>query len=368
MNLPKSIFSIPPLSQKYIHLAAKRQAQLTKPAGSLGRLEEVAIKVAGIQRKEIPELGKKRVILCAGDHGITAEGVSAFPSTVTPMMVLNFLKGGAAINALAKQAGAEVQVVDVGVASELPKSKDLLSNKIAPGTRNFKVEPAMSENQCAQAVQLGLKLATQAKKDHIHWVVLGEMGIGNTTSAAALMAALLPCAVEDVTGFGTGIDRTQWMVKCRVIHEGLQRHQPDIHKPLETLRCLGGLEIATLVGVVLGCARNRIPVVVDGFITSAAFLVAYRLNTRVLDYVFFSHRSEEPGHSKFIELIEATPLLNLKMRLGEGSGGVLALNILESALRVHSEMATFESAKVPTKIKKNNHLRSRTTRKKKFEE
>ena len=302
MNLPKSIISIPPLSQKAIHLAAKRQTQLIKPSRSLGRLETIVLKVAGIQVKEVPRLGKKRIILCAADHGVTAEGVSAYPPSVTREMVLNFLKGKAAINALAKQAGAELQVVDVGVASDLPKIKGLLSFKIAPGTKNFKVEPAMTKSQCAQAVQLGLKLAAQAKRDHVQWVVLAEMGIGNTTSAAALMAALLPCAVEDVTGFGTGINRTQWLVKCRVIQDGLRLHDSELANPLEALRCLGGLEIAALTGVVLGCAKNRIPIVVDGFITSAAFLVAYRLNTRVLDYAFFSHRSEEPGHSIFLNM------------------------------------------------------------------
>ncbi|HEY5040091.1 MAG TPA: nicotinate-nucleotide--dimethylbenzimidazole phosphoribosyltransferase, partial [bacterium] len=173
----------------------------------------------------------------------------------------------------------------------------------------------------------------------------------NTTSAAALMAALLPCAVEDVTGFGTGIDRTQWLVKCRVIQEGLQRHNPNVAKPLEVLQSLGGLEIAALTGVVIGCAKNRIPVVVDGFITSAAFLVGYRLNPKVKDFCFFSHRSAEPGHTKFFEMLGVEPLLEMKMRLGEGSGGALALNILEAALRTHAEMATFEAARVPTKLK-----------------
>src|SRR5579872_2093744 len=352
MNLSKTISSIPSLHKKAMQKAEKRQARLTKPAKSLGRLEEFAIQVAGITGEEIPSLGKKRVILCAGDHGVTAEGVSAFPSAVTPMMVMNFLKGGAAISALARQAGAEVQVIDVGVASDLPKNKKLISAKIRKGTRNFKVESAMTPAECEKAIELGIQLADQAKKEKIKWVVLGEMGIGNTTSAAALMAALLPCAVEDVTGFGTGIDRTQWLVKCRVIQEGLQRHQPDAAKPLQTLQHLGGLEIAALTGVVLGCAKNRIPIVVDGFITSAAFLVAYRLNPRVKDFAFFSHRSEEPGHTKFYEMIDAQPILDLKMRLGEGSGGALALNILEAALRTHAEMATFESAKVPTKIEK----------------
>ncbi len=353
MNTLKIKFAIPARDEKAIKKALERQAKLTKPAGSLGRLEEIAIKVAGITGEEIPSRGKKRVILCAGDHGVTAEGVSAFPSAVTPMMVLNFLKGGAAINALAKVAGAEVQVVDVGVAADLPKSKKLVSAKIAKGTKNFKIESAMTPSECKKALDLGLKLAEQALKDKVKWVVLGEMGIGNTTSAAALMADLLPCAVEDVTGFGTGIDRTQWLNKCRAIQEGLNLHKAHTRNPLEALQRLGGFEIAALTGVVLGCAKNHIPVVVDGFITSAAFLVAYRLNPRVKDYCFFSHRSEEPGHSKFFEMLNEEPLLNLKMRLGEGTGGALALNILESALCAHAEMATFESASVPEKIGKN---------------
>jgi len=352
MNLFKLASSIPSLNPKAMQKAQQRQAQLTKPAGSLGRLEEIAVQVAGITGEAIPSLGKKRVILCAADHGVTAEGVSAFPSAVTPMMVLNFLNGGAAINAMARQAGAEVQVIDVGVAAELPKSKKLLSAKIAKGTRNFKVEPAMSGAESQKALTLGLQLAQQAKKDKVKWVVLGEMGIGNTTSAAALMAALLPCAVEDVTGFGTGIDRTQWLNKCRVIQEALQTHKLKPESPLEALRKVGGLEIAALTGVVLGCAKNRIPVVVDGFITSSAFLAAYRLNPKVKDFAFFSHRSEEPGHTKFYEMLGVQPLLEMKMRLGEGTGGALALNILEAAVRAHAEMATFESAKVPEKIEK----------------
>ena len=352
MRSRQALPSIPSLDQKAMQKAEKRQARLTKPAGSLGRLEKIAIQVAGITGQGIPSLGKKRVILCAADHGVTAEGVSAFPSSVTPMMVLNFLAGGAAINALARQAGAEVQVVDVGVASDLPKNSKLLSRKIAKGTKNFKLVEAMSAVECGKALALGLQLADQAKKDKVSFVVLGEMGIGNTTSAAALMAGLLPCAVEDVTGFGTGIDRTQWMNKCKVIRESLERHIPSPEKPLEALQRIGGLEVAALTGVVLGCAKNRIPVVVDGFITSSAFLVAYRLEPKVKDFAFFSHRSEEPGHSKFYEMLDVEPLLDMRMRLGEGTGGTLALNILESALRTHAEMATFESAKVPTKIEK----------------
>lgn len=355
MNLSKIIAAIPSLDEKAMKKAEKRQATLTKPAHSLGWLEDIALQVAGITGEEIPKLGKKRVILCAGDHGVASEGVSAYPASVTPMMVLNFLKGGAAINALARQAGAEVQVVDVGVAADLPKNKNLVSKKIAKGTKNFKTEPAMTETQCEKALQTGLDLADQALKDNVKWVVLGEMGIGNTTSAAALMAGLLPCAIEDVTGYGTGINRAQWLTKCRVIQEGLHLHKPQIGKPLEALQRLGGFEIAALTGVVLGCAKNRIPIVVDGFITSAAFLVAYRLTPKVLDFAFFSHFSEEPGHVKFFEMMETGPILDLSLRLGEGTGGALALNILEGALRAHAEMATFEEAKVPTGPKKKNN-------------
>ena len=357
MNLSKVISAIPPLDPEAMREAEGRQAQLTKPAKSLGRLEDIAVQVAGITGEAVPALGKKRVILCAGDHGITVEGVSAYPSAVTPMMVLNFLKGGAAINALARQAGAEVLVVDAGVAAELPSNKKLVNAKISKGTKNFKAGPAMTEGECAKALELGIGLAGKAKRDKVKWAVLGEMGIGNTTSAAALMAALLPCAVEDVTGFGTGIDRAQWSVKCRVIQEGLNLHKPSPAYPLQALQCLGGLEIAALAGVVLGCARNRIPVVVDGFITSAAFLAAYRMAPRVKDFAFFSHLSEEPGHAKFYEMLGVKPLLDLNMRLGEGTGGALALNILESALRAHAEMATFESAKVPTKIPRPKEAR-----------
>lgn len=352
MNLPSFLSALPRLDEKAMQKARNRQAQLTKPAGSLGRLESIAIQVAGITGEAIPSLGKKRVILCAADHGVSEEGVSAFPPAVTPLMVANFLKGGAAINALAKQAGAEVQVVDVGVAVDLPKNRQLIAAKVAKGTRNFKQGPAMTPAECQKALDWGLKLASQARKDKVKWVVLGEMGIANTTSAAALMASLLPCAVEDVTGFGTGIDRTQWMNKCRVIQSSLKLHSLKPERPLEALQRVGGLEIAALTGVVLGCVKNRIPVIVDGFITSSAFLVAYRLNPRVKDFAFFSHRSEEPGHTKFYEMLGVEPLLNLQMRLGEGTGGALALNILEAALRVHAQMATFEGAKVPKKLEK----------------
>jgi nicotinate-nucleotide--dimethylbenzimidazole phosphoribosyltransferase len=357
MNLSKVVKLIRPLHEPSLQKARRRQDQLTKPLHSLGLLESIAVQVAGITGREIPPLGKKRVILCAADHGVAAEGVSAYPASVTPMMVLNFLKGGGAINALSRQAGAEVKVVDVGVNADLPSHPKLLKAKIRRGTRNFKQEPAMTEKECEKALDLGLALADQAKKDKVQWIALGEMGIGNSTSAAALMAALLPCAVEDVTGFGTGIDRAQWGIKCAVITEALGRYALNEKDPLKALTTVGGLEIAALTGVILGSAKNRIPVVVDGFISSAAFLVAYRLAPRVKDYCFFSHRSEEPGHSKFFKMLETEPLLNLKMRLGEGSGAALALPLLESALRVHLEMATFASANVPTKLKKKKSRR-----------
>jgi len=343
MNLSKIIASIPSLDEKAMKLAEKRQDLLAKPTGSLGWLEDIAIQVAGITGEEIPRLGKKRVILAAGDHGVAAEGVTDPPSLPTVKKVLNLLKGGAAINALARQADAEVLVVDLGVAGSLPKhNKGLLRAKVAEGTKNFIHGPAMTAEQCGKAFETGLNLAEQAAKDQVCWVVLGEIGAGNSVSAAALMAGLLPCAVEDVTGNGPGVTRPQWLLKCRVVQEALTLHRPQPSQPLEALCRLGGFETAALTGLILGCAKNRIPVVADGFNTSAAFLTAYRLSPKVLDFAFFSHFSEEPGHVKFFEMLETGPILDLSLRLGEGTGGALALNILEGALRAHAEMATLE--------------------------
>ncbi|MGH7739176.1 MAG: nicotinate-nucleotide--dimethylbenzimidazole phosphoribosyltransferase [bacterium] len=352
MNLSQILKSIRPLHAPSMKKARLRQTQLTKPLNSLGLLESIAIQVAGITRSEIPVLGKKRVLLCAADHGVAAEGVSAYPASVTPMMVLNFLNGGGAINALSRQAGAEVRVVDVGVNADLPSHPQLLKSKIRRGTRNFHHEPAMTPDEREKALALGVSLADRARKDKVRWIALGEMGIGNSASAAALMASLLPCAVKDVTGFGTGIDRAQWRAKCEIISSALRRYHLNPTQPLKALDTVGGLEIVVLTGIILGGAKNRIPVVVDGFITSAAFLAAYRLAPRVRDYCFFSHRSEEPGHTQFFERLKIEPLLSLKMRLGEGSGAALALPLLEAAIRIHREMATFSSAQVPTRLKK----------------
>jgi len=352
MNLSKIIASIPPLDEKAMKQAEERQDLLAKPAGSLGWLEDIAIQVAGITGEAVPPLGKKRVLLATGDHGVAAEGVCDPASLPTVKAIRNLLKGGAAINALAKQAGAEVLVVDLGVTGDLPKHKELIRAKVAEGTKNFLHGPAMTPDQCQKAFETGLSLADRAAADKVRWVVLGELGAGNSASAAALMAGLLPCAVEDVTGFGAGVSRPQWLVKCRVVQEALTRHKPQPTQPLEALCRLGGFETAALAGVVLGCAKNRIPMVADGFNTSAAFLVAYRLAPQVLDYTFFSHFSEEPGHVKFFEMLETGPILDLSLRLGEGTGGALALNILEGALRAHSEMATLDEVKVMVPSKK----------------
>jgi nicotinate-nucleotide--dimethylbenzimidazole phosphoribosyltransferase len=350
MPFPKGTSKIPSLNLRIIKKAQAHQNQLTKPQGSLGRLEELAIQLAGITQKVTPSLGKKRVIVCAGDHGVAEENISAYPQEVTAQMVQNFLHNGAAINVLARYLHAELQIVDTGVAAPLPPHPQLTSNKIRPGTRNFKKEPAMTPNECSQALAYGVHLARQAHRDHIGIVVTGEMGIGNTTSASALMSVLLPCAVEDVVGYGTGISSAQWLKKCQIIHHAVNLHHSKLQNPFAILQTLGGFEIAVLTGIILGCAQLRIPIMIDGFISSAAFLVAYRNNPRVKDFCFFAHCSEEPGHAQFFNRLKTKPLLDLKMRLGEGTGGVLALSILEAALHLHNEMATFERAQVSKKL------------------
>jgi nicotinate-nucleotide--dimethylbenzimidazole phosphoribosyltransferase len=350
MDLPKILSSIPPLDEKAMDQAERHQDRLAKPVGSLGWLEDIAIQVAGITGEAIPRLGKKRVLLVAGDHGVAAEGPGEASRVPTRKRILQALRGGAAINALARQARAELQVADLGTVGELPKHKGLLKAKVAEGTMNFLRGPAMTPDGCARAFETGLALAEKAAKDRTRWVILGEMGAGNSVSAAALMAGLLPCAVEDVTG--NGLPRTHWSVHCRVVQEALTRHQPLLSQPLEALRRLGGFETAALVGLILGCAKNRIPMVADGFNTSAAFLVAYRLSPKVLDFTFFSHFSEEPGHGKFFEMLETGPILDLSLRLGEGTGGALALNILEGALRVHAEMDPLVPSQIPAAQKK----------------
>ncbi len=345
------IASATPLDTAAMELARSRQQQLTKPTGSLGRLEDIAIQMAGITRQPLPNIKQKAVIIMAGDHGVTREGVSAYPSDVTPQMVYNFLRGGAAINALAHSIGARVIVVDVGVAADI-SHPDLLSRKVAYGTANLVLEPAMTQAQMLEAIMVGIDVC-DAQLDHgIDLVATGDMGIGNTTSSSAIAAVLLQTPAALVTGRGTGIDAEQLAHKIQVIEKAIERNVPNPQDPLDVLMKVGGFEIAGLVGVIVAAASRRIPVVIDGFISGAAALVAVELNPVIGAYLFAGHVSVEQGHRLILEKLGLSPLLDLKLRLGEGTGAVLAMSIIEASLRAHREMATFVEAGVSAREEK----------------
>ncbi len=322
--------------------ARSRLDTLTKPPGSLGRLERLAVQVAGITGDGRPRLARKLIVVMAADHGVAAEGVSAYPAAVTAQMVHNFARGGAAINVLARQVGAAVVVVDVGVASVLAGELPIVHRKVAFGTANMVCGPAMDRNQMVAAIQVGLDLSLR----EADVLCLGEMGIGNTTAASAIIAAITGGPVAEITGRGTGIDDATWQRKVHVIEQALRMNQPDRSDPLDVLAKVGGLEIAGLVGVVLGAAASRKVVVVDGFIATAAALVAAELCPAVRGYLIAAHRSVEIGHRVALERLELEPLFALDLRLGEGSGAALALPIIDAALAVLAEMATFEEAGV----------------------
>ena len=337
---------IPALDEAAMTAARQRQSRLTKPPGSLGRLEELSVQLAGITCRSVPVLREKAVVVMAADHGVTAEGVSAYPAEVTAQMVMNFLAGGAAINALARQAGARVVVVDMGVAAPVESNPGLLDRKIAHGTGNIARGPAMAQEQAEAAVLVGQDLMKDLAQQGVDLVGLGDMGIGNTTTASALTAALTGVKVPTVVGRGTGVDDAGLARKMAVVERALAVNRPDPSDPMGTLAKVGGFEIAGLVGVVLGAAASRVPVLVDGFITAAASLVAARLEPEVRPYLIASHRSVEVGHRVILDELGLEPLLELELRLGEGTGAALAMHIIEAATRILAEMATFEDAGV----------------------
>lgn len=344
-RLLDTIVAIGPLDDTAMASAEARQATLTKPPGSLGRLEELSVQLAGITGTTRPRLARKAVVVMAGDHGVTAEGVSAYPAEVTPQMVANFLRGGAAINVLARQMDARVAVVDIGVAAEIGGEK-LIARKVAHGTRNLAVGPAMTREETLRAIEVGLDVLDEQANEGLDLVALGEMGIGNTTAASALVAALLDLPPAAVTGRGTGIGDAQLAHKIGVIERALAENRPDPNDPLDTLTKVGGLEIAGLVGVLLGAAARRIPIVIDGFITGAAALVAVELCPRARDYLIAAHTSVEIGHRATLERLGLVPLLALNLRLGEGTGAALAFALVDAAARLLDEMATFTEAGV----------------------
>ncbi|GAB6180945.1 nicotinate-nucleotide--dimethylbenzimidazole phosphoribosyltransferase [Desulfotomaculum defluvii] len=327
--------------------ARQRLDRLTKPPGSLGILEEIAWRIAGIQRLPLPKLPQEKVsLVLAGDHGVAAEGVSAFPQEVTPQMIFNFLQGGAGINVLARQAGARVVVADVGVTGPPLEKEGLISCRVKSGTDNFTLGPAMSREEAIESIEAGITLLHQQVKERPALVGIGEVGIGNTTPSAAILAALTGVAPEEITGRGTGIDDKGLQHKIEVIKRGLAVNLPDANDGLDVLSKVGGLEIGAMAGVILGCAAAGIPVVLDGFISGAAAMLAIALAPLSRKFMFASHVSEEPGHRIMMQKLELKPILHMEMRLGEGTGAALAFPIIESALRIINEMATFAEAGV----------------------
>ncbi len=320
---------------------------LTKPRGSLGRLEEIVLQYGLARGQKQPPLPRKSLFVFCADHGVTAEGVSAYPPEVTYQMVRNFISGGAAINVLCRQGGIEPVIVDMGVDQDLGSIAGIVRRKVAPGTRNFLREPAMTRDQASQSIETGIALARAAASLEFGLLGVGEMGIGNTTSASAVLGAVSgQPAAKDLVGAGTGISKSRLQHKAKVIEQALERHHPDPADPIAILAAVGGFEIGGICGFCLGAAASRVPVVVDGFIASAGALLAVRLAPQLADYLFFSHLSAESGHQVMLEVIGVKPLLSLDMRLGEGTGAALAIGVIESALRLYNEMATFESAQV----------------------
>lgn len=344
--IKETLARIKPVSQELLLQAQKKLDNQTKPPGSLGRLEEFACRIAAISGNLNPDLSKKVIFTFAGDHGITEEGVSLFPREVTPQMVLNFLSGGAGINVLARHVGADVRVVDVGVDYDFDETAGLIRKKIARGTKNFAKGPAMSCAETIAALTVGIELAEQCRAEGIGLVGTGEMGIGNTTPSSAIIAAISGKMVAEVTHRGTGIGDEALANKIRVIEQGVALNMPDPKDPLDVLAKVGGLEIAAIAGLLLGCAANSIPVVIDGFISTAGALIASELHPHVRDYIFAAHESVEIGHSFMLEKIGAEPILDLKLRLGEGTGAALAMTLIEAGVKILKEMATFEQAGV----------------------
>ncbi len=320
---------IKPVSPELLQQTQTRLDNKTKPPGSLGRLEEFARRIVAISGNPDPDVSRKVVFTFAGDHGVTEEGVSLYPREVTSQMVLNFLSGGAGVNVLARHAGAEVRIVDVGVDHDFAGIAGLIHKKVARGTKNFAEGPAMTREETIAAVMVGIELADQCRAEGVGLVGTGEMGIGNTTPSSAIIAAI-----------------SALVNKIRVIEQGLAFNKPDPNDPLDVLAKVGGLEIAAIAGLVLGCAANRVPVVIDGFISTAGALIASELNPDVRDYVFAAHKSVEIGHSFMLDRIGVEPILDLRFRLGEGTGAALAMTLIEAGVKVLKEMATFEQAGV----------------------
>ncbi len=342
----QTIAAIGPLDADAVAAAEARQGVLTKPPGSLGRLESLSIQLAGVFGQPIPQITGKAVIVVAGDHGVASEGVSAYPAEVTPQMVFNFLAGGAAINALSGHAGAEITVIDAGVAVDLDPQPGLTIAKVGYGAANIAAGPAMSRDDAIRCLEIGINAANTSADGGANLIAGGDMGIGNTTPSAAITAAIIGADVATVTGRGTGVDDAGLEGKIAIIRRALDVNQPDGNDGLDVLIKVGGYEIGVLAGVMLGAASRNCAVIVDGFISGAAALIAWRLCPQIAERYIAAHRSVEPGHNVGLQAMGLTPLLDMNMRLGEGTGAALAMHIVEASAKVLSEMATFAEAGV----------------------
>ncbi len=329
----------------------KRLDSLTKPQGSLGRLEELAKQIVEITKKENPRIKNKVIFTLAGDHGIVEEGVSAYPKEVTPQMVYNFINGGAGINVLARHAGARVIIVDMGVACDLEPHSDLVIKKINYGTKNMAGGPAMTKEEAIKSIENGIDVFKEEVKSGIDIVGTGDMGIGNTASSSAIASVITGKPVEVMTGRGTGIDDKTLSNKIRVIEKAISVNKPDAKDAIDVLSKVGGFEIGGLTGVILAAGSRRIPVVIDGFISGAAALIAYQLEPKIKDYMIAAHCSVEKGHKIILNYLGLKPLLDFDLRLGEGTGAAVGMTIIEAGIKILTQMATFQDAGVSEKAK-----------------
>ena len=338
---------IKPIDRSLLGPTQARLDNLTKPIGSLGRLEDFARRVVAITGEENPSLSRKVILTMAGDHGVTEEGVSAYPQEVTEQMVYNFLRGGAGINVLARHVGVEVVVVDMGVVADMEPHPSLVCKKVGRGTRNFCKGPAMTREEAIKSLEAGIDVVESINAaDGINILGTGEMGIGNTTASSAIAATITGKSVQDVTGRGTGIDDDTYAGKVSVIQKALEVNSPDPSDPVDVLAKVGGFEIGGLAGATLAGAANRIPVVIDGFISSVAALIAVEMKPEVKEYMFAAHSSVEIGHRAVLDRMGLTPILDLKMRLGEGTGAALGISLVEAGVKILKEMASFGEAGV----------------------
>lgn len=345
MSLLKSTLEmIVPTNKEIVALTQQRLDNLTKPQGSLGKLEDLTKQLAAIRSQAIPGKLKKTIVNMAGDHGVVAEGVSAFPQEVTPQMVLNFVNGGAAINVLSRQAEAELVLVDMGVAIDLPSHEKIINKKVAYGTKNFCVESAMTIEQAIQALEAGISIANECAEKGTNIIGLGEMGIGNTTPSTAILAVYSGLEISTITGRGTGINDQGVLLKISAIERGIALNNPDPSDALDVLAKVGGFEIAGLAGLIIGAASKKIPIIIDGFISCAAAIIAVNLNPVIKEYLIASHLSVEPGHQAMLNYLGLEPMLMMNMRLGEGTGSALAMLLIDASINILNEMATFTEA------------------------